>query len=405
MQLVESHNIKKSSDNGQLLDHFLFLSKNLYNSAVFTIRQHYFSTKLYLGYHQLQKSFQDSNQPDYIALPRKVSQHVLMQVDESFRSFFKALKSYQKDPSKFLGRPKLPGYKEKISGRNMLVFSNQAISKRDLSLSGTNFKLPTKISFDKIAEVRVVPRSTYHTVEIVYNKLEKQPIISSNVAAIDLGVNNLATITFSNSQPVIIPGTPLKSINQFYNKKKADLQSKLIGEHSSHKIEKLTTKRNNKVKDYMHKSSRYLVNHLVSNKVFRLVIGYNKEWKQETNIGKKNNQNFVQIPFYLFVNMLKYKCQLEGIEVVMQEESYTSKCSFLDLEDIKKHDKYVGKRIKRGLFKSSTKLINADVNGSYNVMRKAIPNIFDDGIEDVVVHPIRVKPYKDRIWNKIPYNI
>ena len=406
MKLVERHFIKKSSGDGKLLDQYLFLSKNLYNSAIFAIRQHYFTTKTYLNYYELEKQFKNSNQPDYIALPRKISQKVLMQVDEIFKSYFKALKSYKIHPEKFLGKPKLPKYKNKISGRNILIFTYQAISTKNLKLSGINYELPTKIPYKNIIEARIIPNDLYFVVEIIYNKLEKQPVINNNFAAIDLGITNLATITYNNQHnPIIIPGGPLKSINQFYNKKKAFYQSLLEDGYISYNIKKLTNKRNNKINDYMHKSSSYIVNHLVSRNISKLIIGYNKSWKQETNIGKRNNQNFIDIPHMKFVMMLTYKCKLEGIEVILREESYTSKCSFLDLESICKHEKYMGKRIKRGLFKSFNKvIINADVNGSYNIMRKAIPEEFTNGIEAVIVQPLRIKPYKNKKWDIIPYN-
>jgi len=153
----------------------------------------------------------------------------------------------------------------------------------------------------------------------------------------------------------------------------------------------------------MHEASRYLVNHLVSQGVSKLIIGHNKLWKQETNIGKCNNQNFVSIPHSRFFAMLKYKCNLEGISIVEREESYTSKCSFLDLEPIKKQTKYVGLRVKRGLFRSQSGInINADVNGSYNILRKEIPEAFSQGIEAVVVQPVRVNPYQNKLWNIVP---
>lgn len=154
-------------------------------------------------------------------------------------------------------------------------------------------------------------------------------------------------------------------------------------------MQRLTDKRNNKVTDYLHKASRVLVNQLVSREITTLVIGKNPNMKQDINIGKVNNQNFVQLPIMRFADMVKYKCELEGINVVLNEESYTSKCSFIDGEQICKHETYMGRRIKRGLFKSANgKYINADVNGSYNIMRKAIPNVFANGIEDVGVHPL-----------------
>jgi putative transposase len=208
-------------------------------------------------------------------------------------------------------------------------------------------------------------------------------------------MNNLSTITFNNGlNPIIMNGKPLKSINQFYNKKLAFLKSELELKQKrkkSKEIIKLTNKRNNKIIDYLHKSSRKLVNQLVSNDISTLIIGKNTSMKQDINLGKKTNQNFVQLPIFKYLNMIEYKSKLEGIKVIYQEESYTSKCSFLDQESIKKHLSYKGKRLKRGLFESEKgKLINTDVNGSLNIMIKAIPNIFLDGIEGVGVHPFKL---------------
>ena len=191
--------------------------------------------------------------------------------------------------------------------------------------------------------------------------------------SIDLGINNLATVSSNVIKPFIINGKPIKSINQFYNKKLAYYKSKLKNRKTSKKINRLTNKRENKIKDYLHKSSRYIVNHLVSNNINTLVIGYNKGWKQDINIGKVNNQKFVNVPFLTFITMLEYKCKIEGINVIINEESYTSKCSFLDDEEICKHDNYLGRRIKRGLFKTSNGIfMNADLNGSLNILKKVV---------------------------------
>lgn len=212
------------------------------------------------------------------------------------------------------------------------------------------------------------------------------------VAAIDGGLNNLSTVTFNNgTKPFIINGKPLKSMNQFYNKKKSILQS-YIGDKrkTSKRIVKLSNRRNNKISDYLHKSSRLLVNQLVLNGVDTLIIGKNVNMKQDINIGKKNNQNFTNLPLFRFLDMVKYKSELEGIKVKFVEESYTSKCSFFDGEDVRKLENYKGQRIKRGLFKTGTgKLVNADVNGTYNIMKKAIPNLFIDGIEGLGVVPVK----------------
>jgi len=241
-----------------------------------------------------------------------------------------------------------------------------------------------------INQVRIIPHLNSYKIEVVYTYQEKLPVEEGIISACDLGLNNLATVGFSDgSTPFVINGKPLKSINQFYHKLISHYKSKLKdGKKTSKKIKKIAHRRNNKVNDYLHKASRELVNQLVSKNVKTFIIGHNNGWKQEINLGDKTNQNFVYIPHSRFIEMLKYKCQMEGIVVVVREESYTSKCSFLDLEPICKHEKYLGKRIKRGLFKASSgRLINADVNGMYNIMRKEAPNVFDNGVEGVAVHP------------------
>ena len=163
------------------------------------------------------------------------------------------------------------------------------------------------------------------------------------------------------------------------------------GVYSSERIRKETDKRNRRVSDFLHKLSRDIVNQLVSKNITDLIIGYNVGWKQDINLGKVNNQKFVNIPYLKLVNMLKYKCLLEGINVITTEESYTSKCSFIDNESLSKQKDYLGKRKHRGLFISNKGLeINADVNGSYNILKKAVPNVFNNGIEGVAVHPYRI---------------
>ena len=192
---------------------------------------------------------------------------------------------------------------------------------------------------------------------------------------IDLGVDNLATCTSNVMQSFIIDGKKVKHINQFYNKKIGEVKTELKKKNNnekSHKTRQLTLKRNNKIDDYFHKASRYIINQAVSNDVRTIIVGHNKNWKQEVNIGKVNNQKFVQIPFDKLIHQLKYKGSLEGIAVIEVEESYTSKCSFIDNETIEKHETYIGNRVKRGLFQNSKSLINADINGSFNIMRKAL---------------------------------
>ena len=381
MRLVEQHIIKKSDNRYGELAEQLHLSKNLYNAGLYAIRQHYFAEKKFLRYENVNQQFVDSKNVDYYALPTKVSQQTLKMVEQNFKSFFGLLKL--KDGTK----KRIPKYLDK-EGNFQLIYTVQAISKVELrkgfiKLSGTNVRIET--TRRKIQQVRVIPKGNHICIEVVY-QTQEPPAKENNgrYASIDLGLNNLACVTSNTIKPIIINGKPLKSVNQFFNKRKAELQSKLKNNRkTSNRIKSITHKRNCRIKDYLHKSSRKIINHLVANEIPTLVIGKNDGWKQEINIGSRNNQNFVNIPHSQLVQMIDYKAKMEGITVILQEESYTSKCSFLDSEPIEKHDKYCGKRITRGLFKTSTgKVINADGNGSLNILRKAVPNIiFDNGIE------------------------
>ena len=273
-----------------------------------------------------------------------------------------------------------------------ISYNNRNIPKGYIKLSGTTFLIKTNV--EKIKFVRIVPKTNYIVIEIGYEKIEKPLVQNNNYASIDIGVNNLATITSNVFKPLIINGKPIKSINQYYNKIISHLSSKNKNKWSN-RMYSITRKRNNKINDYMHKSSTYIVNHLVSNNVDTLVIGHNKKWKQDTKMRKDNKQTFIQTPFNKFIQMLTYKCQLNGIQVVLQEESYTSKCNFLQQDYIPTFGiddnsfNPTGKRIKRGLYKSNCgKVINADVNGSYNILRKYLTKqvawnetIFSDCIE------------------------
>lgn len=404
MQLVERHVIKQTHMCYSEIDQLAFLSKNLYNAANYLVRQEFILNNNYLNYCAVNKILK--GQIDYKALPAKVSQQVLMLLDKNWIGFFEAIKAYQKNPDKFLGRPKLPKYKDKIKGRNLLVYTKQAISKRALEKknvinpSQTEIFVPTKVSYDSINQVRLIPKLNHYVVEVVYkNPLSSNVLDSRNIASIDLGINNLATLTSNirGFKPLIINGKPIKSVNHYYNKTKAKLQSLLEGKkQTSNRIQKLSTKRGAKIDDYMHKASRYLINHLLSNHIGVLVIGKNEGWKQESNMGKANNQKFTSLPHDKFIHQLKYKAELVGIQVIIVEESYSSKASFLDLDSIPTYKKgikhsFSGRRVKRGMYKAKLgNLINADVNGSYNIMRKVVPNAFSNGIKGVVVHPVKV---------------
>ncbi len=371
MILAEKHIIKPNNKSYKQLKNITFLSKNLYNSGLYSIRQYYFENNKFLNYNNLNKLFVKNKQIDYYNLPTKVSQQTLKIIEQNFKSFFGSLKSNKTK------KVRIPKYLKKESNF-LTIWTNQAISfkKRGfIKLSGTDVYIKTDLK--EINQVRVIPRNGQFIVEILY-KVKEKDVKKDNkkYASIDLGINNLIALSSNIEKGSIINGKPLKSINQYYNKKKAEIQGKLekINKRKfSKKLNKLSNKRENKINDYLHKSSRIIINHLVSSGINTLIVGYNKEWKQEVNIGKRNNQNFVGIPYLKLINMLKYKCKLEGINFTTTEESYTYKSSFIDNDPMVSGFNYLGKRIKRGLFKTFTgKIINADLNGSLNILRKVV---------------------------------
>lgn len=403
MKLVERHRLKPSHPNYQEIDQWAFKSKNLYNQSNYVIRQHFFATREIISYPEMDKLMQ--SEEAYLALPRKVSQQVLRGVDRAWKSWSQAFIAYSKDPSLFLGKPKIPGYKDKQKGRNLLVYTRQALSQPALRkglIKPSQLTLEISTKQVEVKEVRIVPSLDGYMVEVIYEKEARCcQLNQDSTAAIDIGLNNLAAVTSNQKgfNPILVNGRPLKSINQFYNKRKAFLQSCLtVGTKTSSQIRKLTAKRNRKIEDYLHKASRYVIDYLVAHQIGKLVIGKNPLWKQKVKLRRTGNQNFVSVPHHRFISMLTYKAQLVGMEVIIQEESYTSKASFLDLDPIptygKREDlpKLSGRRLKRGLYKSHStgRIINSDVNGSLNILRKAAPSMFADGVEGVVVRPVKV---------------
>lgn len=392
MTLVEQHQFSRDSEHFKELDHLCFLAKNLYNSTSYQVRKYFFETNKYLSYKKLNKLSYELFPKDYVALPIKVAQQVEKLVDQNYRSFFALLNKKKQHPELDI-QVNIPGYLDKITGRQVLTFTKQALSTNNkntpkgyVRLSGLSFLVKTNV--ENIQFARIVPHKSYITIEIGYTVTEPEISNNDRYASIDIGVNNLATVVSNVFKPIIINGKPLKSINQNYNKRISKLASKnsttIIDWATWSKLMNLITrKRTNKIKDYMHKASKLIVNHLVENHISLLVIGHNKEWKQDTKgkNSKANNQNFVQIPFNRFISMLEYKCRSVGIHVVTQEESYTSKCSFINQDFIPtygKNDelfKATGYRCKRGLYKNHNTskdktYINADVNGSLNILRK-----------------------------------
>ena len=402
MQLTEQHVIRPSDPRWQTIDQAAWYSKNIYNAANYRVRQAYLREGRYIPYLMLEKQFKRKDLLPDQQLPLKVVQQVLRQVDHDWQCYFAALLEYQAHPERFIGRPKLPGYKNTTTGRNLLVYTAQATAKGHfrktghLKLSGLEVQIATQqATYD---QVRIVPRKTHYVVEVLYT-VQEQPdseLDPTRYAAADLGIGTLCALASNKPGcvPLLVNGRVLKSINQGYNQCRADLQSRLShGQHTSHQLDRLTDNRNRRITTELHRCAKQVIQTLRDQHIGTLIIGKNDGWKQAVNLGKRSNQNFVTIPHAQFIEMLTYKAARVGINVVLTDEAYTSKCSFLDLEPLGKHVQYAGKRIKRGLFRAqSGQLINADVNGAYNILRKVVPTAFANGIAAAVVQPVRVYP-------------
>lgn len=409
MHLTHSIFIKSTNPLFDVIDDYAFLCKNIKNSVLYVYRQTFFNDNKTVNKFSLINEFTQNKQADYCAIPRKVSQQIIYQVAQEFQSFWGLIKLWTKEKSK--SKPNIPHYLHKEKGRANIIFTKQAISKKDLAkgiltLSPFNKsrpislnlgKLKETINYETLQEVKIVKVANGYDVNIIYktNKLKNKEggnkeIKPNRALSVDFGINNLMAVANNlNTQTLIIKGKALKSFNQYFNKLKAKLQYKLditnnerLKFYYQRKLDRLYRKRKHKLNDYLHKASHCLINHAVSNDIDAIIIGYNQGWKQEIELGKVNNQKFVNIHFLTLLNQIKYKAELQGIQVIVTEESYTSKCSFLDNEPLQKHENYQGSRIKRGFFQSATgKLINADINGAFNILRKVIGNFNFDPIQ------------------------
>ncbi len=397
MYLTEQHIISKQHSLYKECDRLCFLSKQLYNHILWTMKNEQEETgkmsSAFTLYHKIKSS------EHFKTLPNDIAKEVIFQARENWDCFFKALKSWKQNKQYFTSIPEPPKFK-KFNGRNVLTIPIRCcrLKKREIHFN-KHLTLKVKTKVDNLVEVKIVPQSSCFIICICYKKEEQEKVQSSKAIAIDLGLNNLATIVNNfDYKPIIITGKPIKSVNQFYNKRLASLQSNLQKNHkkrTSNKTKILTLKRNNKIRYYLHHISRYIVEYSRFNNISQILIGYNKGWKQDINIGSVNNQKFTQIPYQTLINQIKYKAELAGISVLTNEESYTSKCSALDREPIQKHESYLGKRVKRGLFKSGSGItINADVNGAANIGRKVFGDDFILSDRGLVVSPLKVNPLK-----------
>ncbi|WP_308576415.1 transposase [uncultured Fusobacterium sp.] len=387
-------------------------AKNLYNQAVYNIRQYYFQENKYLNYQKNNSLLKSSE--NYKTLNSNISQQILKEVDGSFKSFFGLLK--KKNKGMYNAKVKLPSYLPKNSFTTLVIgfvrlnedtfvipYSN-SFKKNHKKIS---IKIPPILLDKKIKEIRIIPKfnARFFEVQYTYEVQEEQRNLDKNHAlAIDFGINNLATCVTSKGRSFIIDGKKLKSINQWFNKENARLQSikdkQKYGKKPTLRQKYLYSSRNNKVNDYMSKTARKIINYCLENNIGTLACGYNETFQRNSNIGKANNQTFVNIPFGKLREKLEYLCKLYSLRFVEQEESYTSKSSFFDMDILPKFEadtsqtySFSGKRIKKGLYQTSKDyLLNADVNGALNILRKS--NVVDLEVlysRGVVDTPARIR--------------
>ncbi len=343
MRLTRGFKIKYRDD----LTHLFKISKNLYNQALYILNQEYKNNAKYISYVELDKIMKNilnlEKEINYKLLPAQTSQQILKLLDKNYKSFFKSIKDYKLNPTKYKGTPKPPKYKKEY---NILIYTNQNSKIKDkvikLSKLKKTIKIPNNIWVDELLnykQIRLLPKKGYIKVEIIYEVKELNPKLDKNsYASIDLGVNNIITlITNIKTNPLIINGKPLKSFNVYYNKLKSKYQSikdKQNIKRNTNKLTKIEEKRENYFSNIFHQISRKIINYLLKNKISKLVIGYNKEWKTDVKMRKSNKQTFIQIPFNKLLQYLEYKANLVGIEVIYQEESYTSKADALILDNL-----------------------------------------------------------------------
>ena len=452
VQRVKKHIIKENHKYYKMLDDFCFKSKNLYNLANYQVRQCFiicskladnkklneeqeeFLTNLNLKVDEFNKKKLDKyskdikkgkivKEPkllkhfgvdnkfisynfndflckglDYSSMPSAgASQQCLRLLEKNWKSFFAAIKDWSMNKNKYTGRPKLPKYKKK-DGREVLILTNVQAKLENgyIQFPKSFYGFSIKTNVDNLQQVRILPRNKRIVIEIVYNlKVSETKQDNSRYIGIDIGLDNLATLTNNvATQPVIISGRKLKSINKYYNKRMSyyrEIAKRMNNLDYTNRMNKLTIKRNNIITDLIHKASKSIINYALSCDSNTIVIGNNKDWKRNSPMNKKVNQSFVGIPHQMLINQIIYKAENVGIKTIVTEESYTSGTSFLDNELPIKQNYNKSRRIYRGLFKSNNgKLINADVNGSLQIMKKVFPNAFSHGIEDYGFNPIRV---------------
>ena len=412
MRLVYKYTYKGNKTDTERILHYCEVSKNLYNQALYAVKQSLKENK-FLFYNDIEKLMKETKNLDgeinYRLMPKAQSaQQCLKVLDKSLKSYYKSIKDWAKHKDKYKGMPRLPQYKK---GYNQLILTSQCCQIRENYIylqSDLRLFIPQWDKYGnkllKFKQVRINPlrNGKIIEIEIIYETdIANTNLDYDKCCSVDLGVDNLITMVSDNDQPIIYNGRQIKSINQLFNKCLAECKSKLDkcnkGKRTSNQIQDLYEKRKNKISDLMHKVSRHIIRYMLSKKIGTIVVGYNRGWKDSIQIGKRNNQTFVQIPYETLIGYLRYKCEMNGIRLIETEESYTSKCDSLAMETIEKHDVYQGTRIRRGLYPSSVgKLINADVNGALNIIRK----VFNDSAKRIIDRGLLFNPVKlNDLWH------
>lgn len=419
MLLTQTVRLKLNKVEKDILTELCHLSKNMFNVGLYTVRQYFFQERKYLNYESNYHLCKENE--NYKLLATDCGQQTLKYVDRTFKAFFKLLSL--KREGAYQEKVNLPRYLPKDGHFPLII----PIRKRhNFAKDDWKFKIPTsrKYSRDKgsvyitippnrrecrIKEIRILPKQKgkFLDAAFVYESSDEQiNVDDKNAVSIDLGLNNLATVVSTTDESFIIDGRWLKSKNQWFNKRRA----KLIHHKDKQGITGLTKqeawlsyRRKNQVNDYLNKSARYIINYCISRKIGTIIVGYNPTLKQSTNLGKRNNQNFVQIPIFTLRAKLESLSGRYGLNYIEQEESYTSKASAVDRDRMPVYNadnpvkpKFSGRRVKRGLYKTASgHLVNADCNGSLNIGFKSKHKGFGRVSRVCLSQPVRVNVLQD----------
>lgn len=355
----------------------------MYNEANYVLRQEFIKNGRYIKYRDLNKDFKTHE--NYKLTFSQPANCTLRALDKNWKSYFTAIEDWKQHPDKYLGAPEPPNYFPKNGRFPWMIPNNMLLYDYDKGTVYIRCRLLNDYEWKcrclgRIIQVRFIPRGSCYIMEIVYEtEIPDVKTENNRIASIDLGVNNLVTMTNNiGLNPIIINGRIIKSINQFYNKRVAALKSELKrrnGKGWSKRLDEITNKRYQRIKNYMHNTSAYVIRWCIANGIDTLIVGRNKEWKQGVNMGKGNNQNFVDIPYEMLLGQFRYKCENAGIRYIETNENYSSGTSFLDNESPEKQNYDKSRRVTRGLFRTNSGLlVNSDVNGALQIMTKVFPN-------------------------------